>query len=189
MNAIVYHGKEDFRFEKTADPKLEGECDAIVRVSRTAICGSDLHLWHGGWRRDRHLGGFAVGHEFLGVVEETGRACAASRGDRVLASCTVGCGECAMCRRGVYSGCITMTKGGGASNVFGFSTACRAARPRPCACPSPTPTCSRPGELGRAGAVPDRHPAHRLHGRGDGRGRPGDSVVVFGCGPWACSRR
>ncbi len=103
MKAIVYHGKEDFPFETAPDPQLEREADAIVRVSRTAICGSDLHLWHGGLGDTIGVSeGFAVGHEFLGVVEETGRGVRGfKKGDRVLASCTVGCGDCALCRRGV----------------------------------------------------------------------------------------
>ena len=125
MKAIVYHGKDDFRYENTPDPKLEGENDAIVRVcarrsaARTSTSGTvACREGIGG------AGGFAVGHEFLGVVEETGKGVrGVKKGDRVLVSCTVGCGSCAMCRQGVYSGCRVMTAGGGASNVFGFSPA------------------------------------------------------------------
>ena len=100
MKAIVYHGKEDFRYENTADPKLQAEGDTIVRVQRTAICGSDLHLWHGGLGDTvGPVPGFAVGHEFLGVVEEAGKGVHGfKKGDRVLASCTVGCGTCALSR-------------------------------------------------------------------------------------------
>ena len=187
MKAIVYHGKEDFRYENTADPKLEGESDAIVRVSRTAICGSDLHLWHGGLGDTIGVSdGFAVGHEFLGVVEETGRGVRGfKKGDRVLASCTVGCGDCAMCRRGVFSGCVTMTKGGGASNVFGFSTGLPGGQAEAVRVPfSDTNLFRVPEQLSDEQALfltdilPTGYMGAELAEVG-----PGDTVVVFGCGP------
>ena len=119
MKAIVFHGKEDFRFEETADPKINVPSDAIVRVERAAICGSDLHLWHGGSMTGEE--GFAVGHEFLGVIEDVGSSVQGfKRGDRVLASCTVGCGSCSMCRQQMYSGCQVQSQEGPMS-VFGFS--------------------------------------------------------------------
>jgi threonine dehydrogenase-like Zn-dependent dehydrogenase len=71
MRAVVYHGARDFRYETVADPVLEAPSDALVRVTRSAICGSDLHLWNGLPVPDR---GFPVGHEFVGVVEEAGAA-------------------------------------------------------------------------------------------------------------------
>ena len=69
MKAIVYHGPRDFRVETVEEPKLSSAADAIVRIQRTAICGSDLHAWHG---PALPVGGFALGHEFLGVVEDAG---------------------------------------------------------------------------------------------------------------------
>ena len=72
MKAIVFHGPNDLRYESTKDPSLEADSDVILRVTRTAICGTDLHLLHGGFPvTDR---GFAVGHEFVGTIEEVGRA-------------------------------------------------------------------------------------------------------------------
>ena len=121
MRAIVYHGKEDMRVESVPDPGLQADTDVLVRVERTAICGSDLHLWH----LDSPLGanGFVVGHEFLGTIEDAGRAVTGvAKGDRVLVSCTIGCGRCASCRRGVYSGCAMASQGGTVPNVFGFSS-------------------------------------------------------------------
>src|SRR5688572_11597476 len=121
MRAIVYHGKEDMRVETVPDPGLQHDGDVLLRVERTAICGSDLHLWH----LDSLFGanGFVVGHEFLGTIEDVGRGVATlAKGDRVLVSCTIGCGRCASCRRRVYSGCSNATMGGTVANVFGFSS-------------------------------------------------------------------
>lgn len=69
MKAIVYHGPKDFRRESVKDPELQAPTDALVRITRSAICGSDLHLWHG---LPAPESGFAVGHEFVGVIEEAG---------------------------------------------------------------------------------------------------------------------
>lgn len=117
MKAIVYHGTEDFRVENVADPKLAADSDALIRVTRTAICGSDLHFWHG---PQLPAQGFPMGHEFLGRVEEVGPAVRRFRpGDRVLAACTTGCGDCESCRRGLFSGCSVTTAIGAFTNVFG----------------------------------------------------------------------
>ncbi len=187
MKAIVYHGKHDFRYENTPDPRLEGENDAIVRVLRTAICGSDLHLWHGGLPEGiGGAGGFAVGHEFLGVVEETGKGLrGVKKGDRVLVSCTVGCGSCAMCRKGVYSGCRVMTAGGGASNVFGFSPALQGGQAEAVRVPfADTNLFHVPKDMTDEQALfltdilPTGYMGAELAEVG-----PGDTVVVFGCGP------
>jgi len=118
MRAIVYHGPSDIRHEAVPDPSLCAPDDAVVRVTRTAICGSDLHVVHGLPIPDR---GFALGHEFVGVVEDVGPGVRRFRkGNRVLASCTTGCGRCVPCRRGLFNACETTTAGG-AANLFGFS--------------------------------------------------------------------
>lgn len=118
MRGVVYHGPRDFRVEAVPDPGLVSDRDALVRVTRSAICGSDLHLWHG---EPLGISGFTMGHEFLGVVEDVGPGVARLRkGDRVIAACTAGCGECSLCARGAYAGCIEMTRiGGPLTNVFG----------------------------------------------------------------------
>ena len=94
MRGVTFHGPHVFRFESVEDPEPRAATDAVVRVTRTTICGSDLHLWHGAMpSADR---GFTVGHEFVGVVDEVGSAVEnVSAGDRVLISCTIGCGSCA----------------------------------------------------------------------------------------------
>ena len=187
MKAIVYHGKHDFRYESTPDPRLESENDAIVRVLRTAICGSDLHLYHGGLPEGiGGAGGFAVGHEFLGIVEEAGKGLrGAKKGDRVLVSCTVGCGSCAMCRKGVYSGCRVMTAGGGAGNVFGFSPSLPGGQAEAVRVPfADTNLFHVPADMTDEQALfltdilPTGYMGAELAEVG-----PGDTVVVFGCGP------
>ena len=120
MQGIVYHGPRDFRVESVPDPKRMDESDAVVRIERTAICGSDLHFYHGD---PLPVTGFTLGHEFLGVIEDVGSSVQRfRRGDRVLVSCTIGCGSCAACRVQLCSGCETTRIGGPISNIFGGPT-------------------------------------------------------------------
>lgn len=117
MKAVVYHGQEDFRVEQVDDPGLQEANDALVRVTRTAICGSDLHLWHAPTMASAQ---FTMGHEVLGVVEDVGADVQGlAKGDRVLVSCTTGCGHCWMCKHDEYGGCRTTTTLGAYTNVFG----------------------------------------------------------------------
>ena len=117
MKAIVYHGQRDFRVDDVPDPKIQTPEDAIVRIERTAICGSDLHLYHGD---PMPVTGFAMGHEFLGTIEDVGSEVRRfAPGQRVLVSCTIGCGACGLCDRDLYSGCLTTTQLGPVTNVFG----------------------------------------------------------------------
>jgi len=187
MKAILYHGKHDFRFGDTDDPKLMADTDAVVRVSRAAICGSDLHLWHGGIPESPTTRpGFAVGHEFIGIVEDTGPAVRSVRkGDRVLASCTVGCGTCTPCRRGLYSGCAVMTKGGGAGNIFGFGHSLPGGQAEAARVPFADTNLFRiPDSLSDEQALflTDILPTGFM-GAELAEVAPGDTVVVFGCGP------
>lgn len=95
MKAIVYRGIGDIRLEDVPRPQIQGPEDAILRVTTTSICGSDLHIFHG------HLGlepGTIVGHEFTGIVEEVGSAVTKVKpGDRVLGAAGVWCGRCPAC--------------------------------------------------------------------------------------------
>lgn len=122
MKAVVYHGLQDIRVENVPDVGLEADTDVVLRVEKTAICGSDLHLWHSPTWTDGAVG-FTVGHEFFGTIEEIGAGVQRfKKGDRVLASCTIGCGRCENCRRGVYSCCLEATQGLSQPNVFGFGS-------------------------------------------------------------------
>ena len=117
MRAVVYHGHEDFRVDHVEDPKLLAPTDAIVRTLRTAICGSDLHLWHA---PTMEVQGFTMGHEVLGVVEDVGQDVrGVEKGDRVLVSCTTGCGRCQMCEHSAWGACEKTTEMGMWTNIFG----------------------------------------------------------------------
>ena len=118
MKALVYHGHKSVSYEDVADPSIIDDTDAIVKIERTAICGSDLHLYHGPGNPD--MPPFTLGHEFLGTVEDVGRNVRRfNKGDRVLVSCTIGCGGCSLCDERLYAGCQTMTATGPVTNVFG----------------------------------------------------------------------
>jgi len=107
MKAVVWHATQDVRVEEVPDPKIEQPTDAIVRVTSTAICGSDLHLYDVlGPFLDR---GDILGHEPMGIVEEAGAEAAAHvrPGDRVVIPFNISCGRCWMCERERYAQCET----------------------------------------------------------------------------------
>jgi threonine dehydrogenase-like Zn-dependent dehydrogenase len=104
MKALCWHGKGDMRCDTVPDPKIEDPRDAIIRVTATAICGSDLHMYDG-VIPGMHSGD-VVGHETMGVVIEVGPQVQKLKvGDRVVVPFTIACGECFFCKRGFYSGC------------------------------------------------------------------------------------
>jgi threonine dehydrogenase-like Zn-dependent dehydrogenase len=106
VRAVVWHGKEDVRVDSVPDPRIEQPTDAVVRITSTAICGSDLHLYSklGLVMRE----GDVVGHEPMGIVEETGADVTQIRpGDRVVVPFNISCGSCWMCQRGLHSQCET----------------------------------------------------------------------------------
>ncbi|HVM45480.1 MAG TPA: alcohol dehydrogenase catalytic domain-containing protein [Candidatus Thermoplasmatota archaeon] len=105
MRAVVYKGRKDVRVEERPDPRVEAPDDAVVRVTRAAICGSDLHLYH--YSLPSALAGDVVlGHEQVGVVEEVGPAVRGLRvGQRVVVSGLIADGTCWYCRRGLFSQC------------------------------------------------------------------------------------
>lgn len=104
MKALLYYGPRDIRYEDFPNPQLAAPTDAIVRVERSGICGSDLHIYHGqGFSPDL---GFCVGHEAVGEIVETGAAVRRLQvGDRVMLSAAVGCGACAKCLAGHIARC------------------------------------------------------------------------------------
>ncbi len=106
MKALVYQGPGKKALEDRPLPKIAAPSDAIVKIAKTTICGTDLHILKGDVATCQP--GRILGHEGVGVVEEVGAAVTAfRRGDRVLISCISACGKCEYCRRGMYSHCTT----------------------------------------------------------------------------------
>lgn len=103
MKAITWHGKHDVRCDTVGDPEILNPRDAIIRVTSTAICGSDLHLYDG--YIPSMKSGDVLGHEFMGVVEETGSDSTLKKGQRVVVPFTISCGQCYHCRKHQYSTC------------------------------------------------------------------------------------
>lgn len=104
MKAMTYRGPQRVRVEEKPMPKIEHPEDAIVRVVRSCICGSDLHLYNGNVPDTRV--GSTFGHEFVGVVEEIGSEVTKLKvGDTVLVPFNISCGRCAWCKQGLYGNC------------------------------------------------------------------------------------
>ena len=104
MRALCWHGKEDIRVDTVPDPQIQDPRDIIVKISSTAICGSDLHIY-GGFVPSMEEGDI-VGHEPMGeVVEAGGDVKTLRRGDRVVVPFTVSCGTCFFCRKQMFSLC------------------------------------------------------------------------------------
>jgi alcohol dehydrogenase len=113
MKALVYRGPEQIALEDVPVPKIIEPDDAIVRVTTSTICGTDIHIWHGGMPETPPPK--ILGHEFVGEVVEVGPAVRNSKvGDKVAVSCVTQCGECFYCVRGTYSHCTT------GSWIFGY---------------------------------------------------------------------
>lgn len=121
MLALTYRGPNRVRVEKKPEPKLEHPNDVILRVTRTAICGSDLHLLHG-FVPDTRVG-CTFGHEFAGVVETVGSSVESlAVGDRVVVPFNIACGTCFFCMRGLTGNCENSNPNASvASGVFGYS--------------------------------------------------------------------
>jgi threonine dehydrogenase-like Zn-dependent dehydrogenase len=118
---MTYRGPYRVRVEEKADPRIEHPNDAVVRVERAAICGSDLHLYHG-MMPDTRVG-HTFGHEFIGVVEQVGSSVRnLSVGDRVMVPFNVFCGSCWFCARGLYSNCHNVNPNATAvGGIYGYS--------------------------------------------------------------------
>lgn len=124
MKALVWHGKEDIRYDTVSDPAIEHPRDAIIKVTSCAICGSDLHLFHN--LVPAMLPGDIMGHETMGEVVEVGSDAKVTlkKGDRVVIPFTIQCGECDQCRRGNFSVCErTNRKKELGDKAFGHATA------------------------------------------------------------------
>ena len=105
MKALVYHGPGKKSLDERPMPQLASATDAIVKVTRTTICGTDLHILKGDVPTCQP--GRILGHEGVGIVQQVGAAVSSLKeGDHVLISCISACGKCDYCRRGMYSHCV-----------------------------------------------------------------------------------
>jgi threonine dehydrogenase-like Zn-dependent dehydrogenase len=122
MRAVAWHGKRDVRVETVPDPKIEHPTDAIVRITSSGVCGSDLHLYE-------VMGPFMevgdiLGHEPIGIVEEVGSAVTnLTAGDRVVIPFQIACGHCFMCDQGLHTQCETtqVREQGMGAALFGYT--------------------------------------------------------------------
>jgi glutathione-independent formaldehyde dehydrogenase len=187
MRAIVYKGPNEVSVEMVSDPRIEAATDAIVRITSTGICGSDLHMYEG---RTPASGDMRFGHENMGVVEEVGDAVSAIRvGDRVVMPFNIACGTCFNCARGFTNACLVVNPDG-VSGGYGYA----GMGPYPggqaefLRVPFADFNClklpGRPGDeleddfLLLSDVFPTGYHGAELAGVG-----PGDSVAVFGAGP------
>ncbi len=129
MRAVTYHGTGDFRVDTHDDPVIDHPRDAILRVTSTAICGSDLHMFDG-FIPEMEKGDI-IGHEFMGVVEDVGSGVGnLGRGDRVVIPFTINCGTCHWCAQKKFSLCdesnrdagkLAAMNGQASAGLFGYS--------------------------------------------------------------------
>ncbi|HEX7152066.1 MAG TPA: zinc-dependent alcohol dehydrogenase [Thermoanaerobaculia bacterium] len=124
MRAMTYRGPFRVRVEDKPDPEIQHPNDAIIRVTQAAICGSDIHLYHG-LMPDLRIGE-TFGHEFIGVVEEVGpNVDNLKTGDKVLVPFNVCCGTCYFCSRGLFGNCHNTNPNATAiGGIYGYSHTC-----------------------------------------------------------------
>jgi len=121
MKALCWYGKYDVRVQDVPDPQILNPRDAILKITSTAICGSDLHLYDG--YIPSMMKGDILGHEFMGEVVELGSAVTNLKvGDRVVVPFTIACGQCFFCKKGLWSACDNSNPNAGmAETLYGFS--------------------------------------------------------------------
>ena len=132
MRAVVFHGVGDIRLDDVEEPKIQEPTDVIIRLTSSAICGTDLHMVRGTLAGMQP--GTILGHEGVGVIEELGsNARNLNVGDRVVVGSTIGCGYCMYCREGFYAQCDNANPNGPQAgrpslvgrSLRGRSTGCR----------------------------------------------------------------
>lgn len=120
MKALVYGGIKDINIAEVEDPKLVKEDDIIIQVTSAAICGSDLHIYHG--MLSNMPKGFIVGHEAMGIIVDAGpQVKNMKKGDRVIVPFSIACGHCWFCEHELYSQCDNSNSHGEVGAVFGYS--------------------------------------------------------------------
>ena len=189
MKAVVFHGLGDIRLEEVADPRIQEPSDALVRITASAICGTDLHLVRGTVPGVQP--GMILGHEGVGVVAEVGEDVRnLAIGDRVIIPATIACGYCSYCRAGYYAQCDNVNPGGplagtafygGPAEAGGFNGLQAEMARVPFAAVN---LVEIPGTVtdDQALLLSDILPTGYF-GAEMARIKPGHTVAVFGCGP------
>ncbi len=189
MKAVVFHGVGDVRLDDVPEPEIEQPADAIVRVTRSAICGTDLHMLRGTLPGMRP--GTILGHEGVGIVEGVGPEVRnLLPGDRVVIGSTIGCGACVYCRAGYFSQCdVANPHGSGAGTAFfggpESSGPFHGMQAEFVRVPFANVTCVKlPPDIStdKAILVSDIFPTGYF-AADLAEIAPGDTVAVFGCGP------
>lgn len=122
MKAVCWNGRHDVRVEQVPDPQILNKRDAIIRVTSTAICGSDLHLYNG--YIPTMMAGDILGHEFMGEVVDLGHQNGLRRGDRVIIPFPIACGGCGFCKRQLTSLCDNSNPNAAmAEELYGYTGA------------------------------------------------------------------
>ena len=187
MKAVVFHGVGDIRLETVRDPKIKQPTDALIRITASAICGTDLHFIRGTIAGLE--AGTVLGHEAVGVIEEVGKDVRNFKvGDRVVVPSTICCGYCSYCRAGYQSQCDvsnpdgpkagTAYYGGGMADFDGLQAEyARIAYAAANLVKLPDGVSDDQAIL-----ISDIFPTSYF-GADLAEIKPGDTVVVFGCGP------
>ncbi|GJE12295.1 putative zinc-binding alcohol dehydrogenase [Methylobacterium longum] len=188
MLAMNYRGPYRVRLDRKPVPVCEHVQDAVIRVTRTCICGSDLHLYHG-MVPDTRVG-MTFGHEFIGVVEETGSGVNnLAVGDHVIVPFNIACGKCHFCKQGLFGNCHeSNAQATAVGAIYGYSHTAGGydggqaeyvrvpyADVGPCKIP---PTMDLDDAVLLTDVVPTGYQAAEMGGI-----KQGDTVVVFGAGP------
>ncbi|WP_425400151.1 zinc-dependent alcohol dehydrogenase [Aeoliella sp.] len=189
MKAVVYHDVGDIRLDEVPDPVIKQPTDAIVEVTASAICGTDLHFVRGTFPGMKP--GTVLGHEAVGIVVETGKEVRnLRRGDRVVVPSTVGCGCCSYCRDGYFAQCDNANPNGSLAGTTFFggpeaSGPLDGLQSEYARIPfANVGLVKLPDEITDEQAIPlsDIFPTGYF-GAKLAEVRPGDTVAVFGCGP------
>lgn len=189
MKAVVFHGVGDIRLEDVPEPSLEFPTDAIIRITSSAICGTDLHMIRGTMPGMKE--GTVLGHEAVGVVEKVGTQVRNLKpGDRVLVPSTIACGNCAYCRAGYYAQCDNANPNGPSAGTAFFggpedSGGFNGLQAEKARIPfAHIGLVKLPDEVSDDQAIllSDIFPTGWMAAE-NAEIKPGDSVAVFGCGP------
>ncbi|STX50408.1 threonine(-3-)dehydrogenase [Legionella busanensis] len=189
MKALVFHDIGDIRLEEIRKPRIEDQYDALVKITTSAICGTDLHFIRG--TMGPMKSGTVLGHEAVGIVEAIGSEVRnLQEGDRVVIPSTISCGYCVMCRKGCYSQCDTANPNGpaagtafyGGPTTTGPFNGCQAEYVRVPFANNNLIKLSDTISDDQAILVSDIFPT-AYFAVDNARAKQGDVVVVLGCGP------